>query len=45
MTYDSVAKLDIASDYESEGRGFESLLGHQSKGSYLGKVLFMLGDH
>lgn len=31
MTYDSVAKLDIASDYESEGRGFESLLGHQKR--------------
>ena len=28
-----VAQLDRASDYESEGRGFESLRAHQQKGT------------
>ena len=28
VSYDSVAQLDRAFDYESKGREFESLLGH-----------------
>ena len=33
QVHDSVAQLDRAFDYESKGQGFESLLGHQTKGA------------
>ena len=40
-TYALVAQLDRVTDYESVGRGFESLPSHQEKPEHIGVLVFL----